>query len=122
METFLERINQLMDWMYLNPWDAADVGLMMASALIVFFCRYEKRRDSIVGTVLFICWIYQIYETVMGKRVSAPSDVVFDGALFIVIFSAGGNIMSIVVISKLVTRIKSIWRLVKQPFTFMVKK
>lgn len=122
METFLARINQLIDWMYLNPWDATDVSLMMASALIVFFCRYEKRRDSIVGTVLFICWIYQIYETVIGKRISAPSDVVFDSVLFIVIFSAGGNIMSVVVVSKLIARLKSIWLLMKRPFTFKVNK
>ncbi|EOJ8669150.1 TPA: hypothetical protein ACORC2_003943 [Providencia stuartii] len=122
METFLERINQLMGWMYLNPWDAADVGLMMASALIVFFCRYEMRRDSIVGTVLFICWIYQIYETVMGKRVSASSDVVFDGALFIVIFSAGGNIMSVVVIRHFIEKLKSLWLLIKRPFAFLKVK
>ncbi|HIE0660123.1 hypothetical protein FT666_22380 [Providencia rettgeri] len=122
MEAFLSKINQLVNWIELHPWDAADISFMLASAITVFLCPYKKTRDSVVGTILIICWVYQIWETLGGERVSAPSDVVFDGVFFLVIFSAGGNIMSIVVISKLMSRIKSIWLLIKRPFTFMVKK
>ncbi|HEM8304009.1 hypothetical protein J0A78_05455 [Providencia rettgeri] len=122
METFLTIFTDLTHWVEVHPLDAADISFMLVSAATVFLCRYEKRRDSVVGTILIICWVYQIWETLGGERVSAPSDVVFDGVFFLVIFSAGGNIMSIVVISKLMSRIKSIWLLIKRPFTFMVKK
>ncbi|HEM7134799.1 TPA: hypothetical protein U2I51_004337 [Providencia rettgeri] len=53
---------------------------------------------------------------------SAPSDVYADLILFLVIFASGGNIMTVIVVSKLVTRIKSIWLLIKRPFNFTVKK
>ncbi|WP_275076871.1 hypothetical protein [Providencia rettgeri] len=122
MDTFLTIFTNITCWVEAHPLDAADIALMVASAIIAFFCSYERTRDSVVGTVLIICWVYQIWETLGGERVSAPSDVVFDGVFFLVIFSAGGNIMSIVVISKLMSRIKSIWLLIKRPFTFMVKK
>ncbi|MGF7420510.1 hypothetical protein [Providencia rettgeri] len=103
-----------------TPSDA--IPTIDTEVITVFLCRYAKRRDSIIGTVLFVCWVYQIYQTAVGERIAASSDVLFSGVLFTVIFSAGGNIMSVVVISKLIARIKSIWLLIKRPFTFMVKK
>lgn len=122
METFLSNINQLVNWIELYPWDAADISFMLASAITVFLCPYKKTRDSVIGNILIICWICQIGETIYGERISAASDVLFDGVFFVVIFAVGGNIMSVVVFSKLIARLKSIWRLVKLPFTFMVKK
>lgn len=122
METFLTIFTNITCWVEAHPLDAADIGLMVASAIIAFLCPYEKTRDSIVTNILIVCWVYQIGETLAGERISAPSDVVFDAVIFLVILSAGGNIMSVVVISKLMSRIKSIWLLIKRPFTFMVKK
>ncbi|MCW2254363.1 hypothetical protein M2263_000454 [Providencia alcalifaciens] len=119
MDTFLNLVADATIWVQANPLDVADILFMSASAMTAFLCRYAKRRDSIVGTILFICWAYQIYETAIGERTSAPSDVLFDGVIFLVIFSAGGNIMSVVVISKLIIRLKSIWLLMKRSFTFL---
>ncbi|EJD6041068.1 hypothetical protein M0J40_RS00275 [Providencia rettgeri] len=122
MDTFLTIFSDIAYWIDIHPLGTADILFKSASAITVFLCRYVKRRDSIIGTALFICWVYQIYQTVAGDRIAASSDVLLSGILFIVIFSAGGNIMSVVVISKLMSRIKSIWLLIKRPFTFMVKK
>lgn len=122
MDAFLTIFTTVTRWIDINPLGSADILFKSASAITVFLCRYDKRRDSIVGTALFICWIYQVYQTAAGDRIAASSDVLLSGILFIVIFSAGGNIMSVVVISKLMSRIKSIWLLIKRPFTFMVKK
>lgn len=122
METFFKFYSEIIAWLDLYFWDAADITLMSLSAVILFLCRYPRIRDAIVGTALLIGMVYQIYETLTGVRVSAPSDVYTDLILFLVIFSTGGNIMSVVVISLLVARLKSIWRLIKRPFTFMVKK
>jgi len=87
--------------------DWFDIWLMGSSASLVFLCRYEKRSDATVGTVLFICWIYQIYETFTGSRDSALSDVLFDSILFLIVLSAGGNIMSVVVFDGL--RARWVW-------------
>ncbi|MEW2740014.1 hypothetical protein ABZ131_12680 [Providencia rettgeri] len=122
METFLSNINQLVNWIELYPWDAADISFMLASAITVFLCPYKKTRDSVIGNILIICWVCQIGETIYGERISAASDVLFDGVFFVVIFAVGGNIMSVVVFSKLIARLKSMWRLIKLPFAFMVKK
>nr|WP_283026875.1 hypothetical protein [Providencia rettgeri] len=122
METFFKLYGEAIAWLDLYFWDAADIALMSLSTLILFLCRYPRTRDAIVGTALLIGMVYQIYETLTGTRVSAPSDVYADLILFLVIFASGGNIMTVIVVSKLVTRIKSIWRLVKLPFTFTVKK
>ncbi|MDH2394621.1 hypothetical protein QDQ39_02230 [Providencia rettgeri] len=122
MDAFLTIFTNITCWVEAHPLDAADIALMVASAIIAFFCSYERTRDSIVTNILIVCWVYQIGETLAGERISAPSDVVFDAVIFLVILSAGGNIMSVVVISKLMSRIKSIWLLIKRPFTFMVKK
>ncbi|MEX6325204.1 hypothetical protein AB6F65_10010 [Providencia hangzhouensis] len=122
METFFKFYSEIIAWLDLYFWDAADITLMSLSAVILFLCRYPRIRDAIVGTALLIGMVYQIYETLTGTRVSAPSDVYADLILFLVIFASGGNIMTVIVVSKLVTRIKSIWRLVKLPFTFTVKK
>ena len=122
MNTFLNLLNDAVNWFHQHSLDAVDILFMSASAVTVFLCRYARHRDSIVGTTLFICWVYKIYETAIGDRIAAPSDVLFSVVLFIVIFSAGGNIMSVVVISKLIARLKSIWLLMKRPFTFKVNK
>lgn len=122
MDAFLTTLSEIACWMDTHPLDAADVFFMLASAVTVFLCPYEKTRDSVIGTILIICWVCQIGETIYGERVSAASDVLFDGVFFIVIFAVGGNIMSVVVFSKLIARLKSIWLLIKRPFTFMVKK
>ena len=122
MSAVLNYLNSISLWVDSHPLETVDIFLLLASAVTVFLCRYAKHRDSIVGTALFICWVYQIYETLVGDRISAPSDVLFDGVIFLVIFSAGGNIMSIVVISKLIEKAKSIWLLMMRPFTFKVKK
>ncbi len=122
MDTFFCSISQLVDWVELHPWDAADISFMLASAATVFLCQYERTRDSVIGTILIICWVCQIGETIYGGRISAPSDVLFDGVFFVVIFAVGGNIMSVVVFSKLIARLKSIWLLMKRPFTFKVNK
>lgn len=122
MDAFLTIFMDIARWIDTHPLGTADILFKSASAITVFLCRYAKRRDSIIGTVLFVCWVYQIYQTAVGERIAASSDVLFGGVLFTVIFSAGGNIMSVVVISKLLARIKSIWLLIKRPFTFMVKK
>lgn len=122
METFFKLYSEAIAWIDLYFWDAADIALMSLSTLILFLCRYPRTRDAIVGTALLIGMVYQIYETLTGTRVSAPSDAYADLILFLVIFASGGNIMTVIVVRKLVMRIKSIWRLVKLPFTFMVKK
>ncbi|HHR6319367.1 TPA: hypothetical protein ACS737_002902 [Providencia alcalifaciens] len=122
METFFKLYGEAIAWLDLYFWDAADIALMSLSTLILFLCRYPRTRDAIVGTALLIGMVYQIYETLSGTRVSAQSDVYADLILFLVIFASGGNIMTVIVVSKLVTQIKSIWRLVKLPFTFTVKK
>lgn len=122
MDTFLTTLSEIAYWIDTHPLDAADVFFMLASAVTVFLCPYKKTRDSVIGNTLIICWICQIGETIYGERISAASDVLFDGVFFIVIFAVGGNIMSVVVFSKLIARLKSIWRLIKLPFTFMVKK
>ncbi|HHQ2586096.1 TPA: hypothetical protein ACSPKR_003506 [Providencia rettgeri] len=122
MDAFLTTLSNIAYWVDTRPLDAADVFFMLASAVTVFLCPYKKTRDSVIGTILIICWICQIGETIYGERISAASDVLFDGVFFIVIFAVGGNIMSVVVFSKLITRLKSIWSLIKRPFTFMVKK
>lgn len=122
METFFKLYGEAIAWLDLYFWDAADIALMSLSTLILFLCRYPRTRDAIVGTALLIGMVYQIYETLTGTRVSAPSDAYADLILFLVIFASGGNIMTVIVVRKLVMRIKSIWRLVKLPFTFMVKK
>ncbi len=122
METFFKLYGEAIAWLDLYFWDAADIALMSLSTLILFLCRYPRTRDAIVGTALLIGMVYQIYETLTGARASAPSDVYADLILFLVIFASGGNIMTVIVVRKLVMRIKSIWRLVKLPFTFMVKK
>ncbi|WP_350024783.1 hypothetical protein [Providencia rettgeri] len=122
METFFKLYGEAIAWLDLYFWDAADIALMSLSTLILFLCRYPRTRDAIVGTALLIGMVYQIYETLTGTRVSAPSDAYADLILFLVIFASGGNIMTVIVVRKLVMRLKSIWRLVKLPFTFMVKK
>ncbi|MGY0378313.1 hypothetical protein ACW2AL_15680 [Providencia sp. PROV170] len=122
MDTFLTIFTDIARWIDTHPLGAADILFKSASAITVFLCRYAKRRDSIIGTVLFVCWVYQIYQTAAGERIAASSDVLFSGVFFVVIFAVGGNIMSVVVFSKLIARIKSIWLLIKRPFTFMVKK
>lgn len=122
METFFKFYNEIIAWLDLYFWDAADITLMSLSAVILFLCRYPRIRDAIVGTALLIGMVYQIYETLTGSRVSAPSDVYTDLILFLVIFASGGNIMMFIVISLLAARFKSIWLLIKRPFTFMVKK
>lgn len=122
MNTILNYLNSISLWVDSHPLETVDIFLLLASAITVFLCRYAKHSDSIVGTALFICWAYQIYETLVGDRISAPSDVLFDGVIFLIIFSAGGNIMSIVVISKLIEKAKSIGLLMMRPFTFKVKK
>ncbi|MBI6187642.1 hypothetical protein JEP98_00500 [Providencia rettgeri] len=122
MDAFLTTLSNIAYWVDTRPLDAADVFFMLASAATVFLCPYKKTRDSVIGTILIICWVCQIGETIYGERISAASDVLFDGVFFIVIFAVGGNIMSVVVFSKLITRLKSIWSFIKRPFTFMVKK
>lgn len=122
MDTFLTIFTDIACWIDTHPLGAADILFKSASAITVFLCRYAKRRDSIIGTVLFVCWVYQIYQTAAGERIAASSDVLFSGVFFVVIFAVGGNIMSVVVFSKLIARLKSIWLLIKRPFTFMVKK
>jgi len=95
----------ILDWL--------DIWIMGSSASLVFLCRYIKRRDAIVGTALFVCWVYQIYETATGQRISALSDVMFDAILFLIVLSAGGNIMSVVVFDGLHSRwswFKSLFR------------
>ena len=86
--------------------DWFDIWLMGSSASLVFLCNYEKRRDATVGYVLFVCWIYQIYETVTGIRISSLSDVIFDFVLFVYVLAAGGNIMSVAVFAGLRARWK----------------
>lgn len=122
METFFKFYSEIIAWLDLYFWDAADITLMSLSTLILFLCRYPRIRDATVGTALLIGMVYQIYETLTGSRVSAPSDVYADLILFLVIFASGGNIMTVIVIGKLISRIKSIWSLIKRPFVFMVKK
>lgn len=122
MDTFLTTLSNIAYWVDTRPLDAVDVFFMLASAVTVFLCPYKKTSDSVIGTILIICWICQIGETIYRERISAASDVLFDGVFFVVIFAVGGNIMSVVVFSKLIARLKSIWRLIKLPFTFMVKK
>lgn len=122
MDAFFKFYSEIIAWLDLYFWDAADITLMSSSAVILFLCRYPRIRDAIVGTALLIGMVYQIYETLTGSRVSAPSDVYADLILFLVIFASGGNIMTVIVISKLMSRIKSIWSLIRRPFTFMVKK
>ncbi|EMK3758624.1 hypothetical protein V8167_004256 [Providencia rettgeri] len=122
MDAFLTTLSNIAYWVDTRPLDAADVFFMLASAVTVFLCPYKKTRDSVIGNILIICWICQIGETIYGERISAASDVLFDGVFFVVIFAVGGNIMSVVVFSKLIARLKSIWLLIKRPFTFMVKK
>ncbi|MEY0874348.1 hypothetical protein [Providencia manganoxydans] len=116
MENLLLFGNDIISWCQQNLLGAADILFMTGSAVTVFLCRYKKFRDSIVGTALFICWIYKVYETTVGDRVSAPSDVLFNGVMFLVIFSAGGNIMSVVVIRHFFEKLKSLWLLIKRPF------
>lgn len=122
MDIVFSFLRHAVTWISQHPLGATDILFMSASAVTVFLCRYARRRDSVVGTILFICWVYKIYETVTGGRISAPSDVLFSGVIFTVIFSAGGNIMSVVVMSHLADRFKSIWSRVRRPFTFKVKK
>lgn len=117
MENLLLFGNDIISWCKQNPLGATDILFMTGSAITVFLCRYKKFRDSIVGTALFICWIYKVYETTVGDRVSAPSDVLFNGVMFLVIFSAGGNIMSVVVIRHFFEKLKSLWLLIKRPFS-----
>jgi len=78
----------LFDWL--------DIFIMGLSAISVFLCRYKRRRDAVIGTFLFMVWIYQIYETSLDYRASGPSDVLFDALLLMIIVSTGGNIMSVV--------------------------
>jgi len=94
-------------WVVSRPLDAADIIIMLLSLLIVFLCRYPSFRDSVVGAALIISWVYQIYETANGYRISAPSDVLFDAMFFLIVLSAGGNIMSVVVIANLKAKIKA---------------
>ncbi|MCW2254063.1 hypothetical protein M2263_000154 [Providencia alcalifaciens] len=121
METFLTTLSGIAYWVDTHPLDAADVFFMLASAVTVFLCPYKKTRDSVIGNILIICWVCQIGETIYGERISAASDVLFDGVFFVVIFAVGGNIMSVVVFSKLIARLKSIWLLIKRPFISKVK-
>ena len=122
MEIFLTVFTSVLRWIDTHPLGAADILFKSASAITVFLCRYVRRRDSVVGTALFICWVYQIYQTMTGDRIAASSDVLLSCVIFVVIFSAGGNIMSVVVMSHLADRVKSIWSRVRRPFTFKVKK
>ncbi|MGO2336499.1 hypothetical protein [Providencia sp.] len=122
MDIFFRFYSEAIAWIDLYFWDAADITLMSSSAVILFLCRYPRIRDALVGTALLIGMVYQIYETLTGLRISAPSDVYTDLILFLVIFASGGNIMTVIVISKLIARLKSIWLQIKRPFTFMVKK
>ncbi|MEQ4692648.1 hypothetical protein [Providencia manganoxydans] len=122
MENLLLFCNEIISWCKQHPLGATEILFMTGSAITVFLCRYKKFRDSIVGTALFICWIYKVYETTIGDRVSAPSDVLFNGVIFLVIFSAGGNIMSVVVIRHFIEKLKSLWLLIKRPFAFLKVK
>ncbi|MEY0300802.1 hypothetical protein AB7W11_02615 [Providencia manganoxydans] len=66
MENLLLFGNDIISWCKQNPLGATDILFMTGSAVTVFLCRYKKFRDSIVGTALFICWIYKVYETTVG--------------------------------------------------------
>jgi len=108
IEHMITSILSFIGWIVAHPLDAADIAIMLFSLIIVFLCRYPSFRDSVVGAALIISWVYQIYETANGYRVSAPSDVLFDAMFFLIVLSAGGNIMSVVVIDQLARRFKAI--------------
>jgi len=113
IENMVSSLLSFFSWIVSHPLDAADIAIMLLSLIIVFLCRYPSFRDATVGTALIISWVYQIYETANGYRISAPSDVLFDAMFFLIVLSASGNIMSVVVFDGLHARwtwFKSLFR------------
>ncbi|HEM7133855.1 TPA: hypothetical protein U2I51_003348 [Providencia rettgeri] len=99
-----------------------DVALLLSGSFLIGAHLYDRYRDSFIGAAIIVSWVLQSHDILIGSVNSSPANTLTDLVFWLLIVGCRGNIMSVLVMQNITGYFKSIWRLVKLPFTFTVKK
>lgn len=73
----------------------ANVVIITAIAVRLFFCQYKSNRDSWVGTVLIILCVWEISELLSAKSMAGLSSIASNLFLCALVIAAKGNVMQV---------------------------